>query len=535
VECAAVLPAGSVRAGQARRSARAWKSARCRPLSLEKRLFVQLSGAAESWPPAGAGPGALQRTGEAQARRSSQRPTAAMSPELPQPRPPHHRSPSQCLTAATRTAHVRSVGRMLSAKGFVRGRPLARLLRKIPSNPDQTVSFAVKPGHLSAWCWPRHPARPAGCRQYAQHFCDAASAADTGAGPVEADRCYYCFDAPCQTACPTGIDVPSFIQRIADGNLRGAAHAILSANPLGGMCARVCPTEVLCEQACVRNTNEDKPVEIGQLQRYATDAYFAKPRRAAVHARTPPASRVAVVGAGPAGMACAHGLARLGHDVVVFDANTKPRRPQRIRPGHLQDRGRLRAAGARLAAVDRRHRDPPRPAGARCQPSWALATDDAVFLGLGLAGVNALGMPSRPGRRARCGRLHRRTAPGGDPSTVPVGRRVVVIGGGMTAVDAAVQSKLLGAEQVHDGLPARPRHHVGLRPSRSGRRRKASAIRHWAAPLPEVLMRPGHVTGMRFAGTRVATASWSRPARPSRWPPTWCSRPSARLDRSLLA
>ena len=107
--------------------------------------------------------------------------------------------------------------------------------------------------------------------QVRQNFCDAHPPLTLAEARIEADRCYYCFDAPCQTACPTGIDIPSFIQRIADNNLRGSAHAILSANPLGGMCARVCPTEVLCEQACVRNTNEDKPVEIGQLQRYATD------------------------------------------------------------------------------------------------------------------------------------------------------------------------------------------------------------------------------------------------------------------------
>jgi glutamate synthase (NADPH/NADH) small chain len=92
---------------------------------------------------------------------------------------------------------------------------------------------------------------------------------------IEAERCYYCYDAPCTTACPTSIDVPAFIARIAQDNVRGAAREILTANPLGGMCSRVCPTEQLCEEACVRNTHEDKPVEIGALQRYATDAFMA--------------------------------------------------------------------------------------------------------------------------------------------------------------------------------------------------------------------------------------------------------------------
>ena len=160
--------------------------------------------------------------------------------------------------------------------------------------------------------------------QYAHNFCDSHAALNLAQAKLEADRCYYCFDAPCTTACPTGIDIPTFIHRIADDNIRGSAHAILSANPLGGMCARVCPTEVLCEQACVRNTLEDKPVEIGLLQRYATDAYFAKPG-APLFTRAPVTGRtVAIVGAGPAGLACAHGLARLGHHVVMFDGNPKP-------------------------------------------------------------------------------------------------------------------------------------------------------------------------------------------------------------------
>ena len=139
--------------------------------------------------------------------------------------------------------------------------------------------------------------------EYAHNFCDAHPPMNLAQARVEADRCYYCYDAPCQTACPTGIDVPSFIQRIADGNLRGAAHTILESNPLGGMCARVCPTEVLCEQACVRNTQEDKPVEIGQLQRYATDHLMANPGKPLFTRAAPSGKRVAVVGAGPAGLA----------------------------------------------------------------------------------------------------------------------------------------------------------------------------------------------------------------------------------------
>ena len=141
-----------------------------------------------------------------------------------------------------------------------------------------------------------------GAADYAARFADAVPLMSASQAMMEAQRCLYCFDAPCQTACPTNIDVPSFIHRISDGNHRGAASTILESNPLGGMCARVCPTEVLCEQACVRNTNEDKPVEIGALQRYATDKYFEKPGAPLFTRAAPTGRKVAVVGAGPAGL-----------------------------------------------------------------------------------------------------------------------------------------------------------------------------------------------------------------------------------------
>jgi glutamate synthase (NADPH/NADH) small chain len=289
--------------------------------------------------------------------------------------------------------------------------------------------------------------------EYASNFSDAHPPLTSVQAQIEAERCYYCFDAPCVNACPTGIDIPSFVRRISEDNLRGAAKAILEANVFGGMCARVCPTEVLCEQACVRNTNEDKPVEIGLLQRHATDAYFGSPSRdqAPLFSRlAPTGKRIAIVGAGPAGLSCAHRAAMLGHEVTVFEGRPKP--------GGLNEYGL-----AAYKTVD---------GFAQKEIAWLLsiggitihhgqrlgeqvlltglqAEYDAVFLGIGLGGVNALGLATE-------------TAPGvgnavefiaglrqaGDVATVPVGRRVVVIGGGMTAIDAAVQSRKLGAEEV---------------------------------------------------------------------------------------
>ncbi|MCB2000745.1 MAG: NAD(P)-dependent oxidoreductase [Rhodoferax sp.] len=340
--------------------------------------------------------------------------------------------------------------------------------------------------------------------QYPRNFCDAHPPLTLAQARIEADRCYYCFEAPCQVACPTGIDVPSFIQRIADNNIRGSAHAILSANPLGGMCARVCPTEVLCEEACVRNTHEDKPVEIGQLQRYATDAYFADPgapmfTRAAATGRT-----VAVVGAGPAGLACAHGLARLGHAVVVFDANAKP--------GGLNEYGL-----ATYKTVDN---------FAQREVEWLLSIGgidirnktvlgrdvtleqltrdyDAVFLGMGLAGVNTIGIPEPEAAGVRNAvEFIAELRQAKDYAQVPVGRRVVVIGGGMTAVDAAVQSRKLGADEVsivyrrgEDAMSASAH-------ERDWARTNGVQVRHWATPK-EILAQGGHVTGVRFARTRL--------------------------------
>jgi glutamate synthase (NADPH/NADH) small chain len=158
---------------------------------------------------------------------------------------------------------------------------------------------------------------------YMANFADLHPPFDAHEARVAADRCYFCHDAPCVTACPTGIDIPMFIRVFQAGEAGAAGKTILSQNILGGMCARVCPTETLCEEACVREIAEGKPVEIGRLQRHATDVVMAAGghpfRRAA-----PTGRRVAVVGAGPAGLSCAHRLAMKGHEVTLYDARPKP-------------------------------------------------------------------------------------------------------------------------------------------------------------------------------------------------------------------
>lgn len=342
---------------------------------------------------------------------------------------------------------------------------------------------------------------------YATNFSDAHPPLTRPQALIEAERCYYCHDAPCTTACPTGIDIPSFVHRIAQGNNRGAARAILEANPLGGMCARVCPTEVLCEQACVRNTNEDKPVEIGSLQRYATDAFFAQPGAPLFQREESTGRRVAVVGAGPAGLACAHGLALRGHSVVLFEARPKL--------GGLNEYGLasykttdnfaqkevawlLSVGGIEVRTAQQLGRD--------ITLDGLLGGFDAVFLGLGLQGVNALGIaePTATGLQGLRNAVDfiaelRQSA---DLSTLPVGRRVLVIGGGMTAVDAAVQSRKLGAEEVTIVYRRGADAMSASRVEQQWAQTNGVHIRHWAAPQ-ELLCEGGAVKGMRFAATAL--------------------------------
>ena len=282
-----------------------------------------------------------------------------------------------------------------------------------------------------------------------RNFDDLHSPLSRSEALIEADRCYFCYDAPCTTACPTGIDIPGFIQKIRSDNVRGSAHTILRENIMGGMCARVCPTEVLCEEACVRNTHEDKPVEIGLLQRYATDPVFEDNTQFFSRAESS-GKRVAVVGGGPAGLSCAHRLAVLGHDVVLFNRDAKL--------GGLNEYG--IAAYKTVDDFAQREVDYILDIGGidvRCgvtlgeDLTLAKLVDeyDAVFLGIGLADVNELGIDGEnlEGVESAIDYIaDLRQAE--DMGELPVGRRVVVIGGGMTAIDIAVQSKRLGASRV---------------------------------------------------------------------------------------
>ena len=284
--------------------------------------------------------------------------------------------------------------------------------------------------------------------QVASNFSDLHPPLTDHEARVAADRCYFCHDAPCMEACPTSIDIPLFIRQISTGTPEAAAHTIFSQNILGGMCARVCPTETLCEEVCVREEAEGKPVIIGQLQRYATDRLMARGGHPYARAASTGKS-VAVVGAGPAGLACAHRLAMHGHDVTLFDARPKG--------GGLNEYGIaaykaagdfaqqeldwLMGVGGITCAYDQR-------LGDNLALDALQAEHDAVFLAIGLAGVNALTVSGVHDADISAVDWISDMRQSPDKTDIPVGRNVVVIGGGMTAVDAAVQAKLLGAETV---------------------------------------------------------------------------------------
>ena len=339
---------------------------------------------------------------------------------------------------------------------------------------------------------------------YDANFGDVEAPLDGKRALIDSSRCFFCHDAPCIEACPTGIDIPGFIRKIATGNLKGAATTILQENIFGGACARVCPTEVLCEQACVRNAHEDKPVDIGLLQRYATDPFLDGGRQLFARAAESGA-RVAVVGGGPAGLSCAHRLAMKGHGVTIYSRDDKL--------GGLNEYG-----IAAYKTVDD---------FARREAEWILGIGgievksrvslgrevslaqlcrayDAVFLAVGLAGVNRLGLEheDRPGVLDAV-QFIAELRQAADLAALPVGRHVVVIGGGMTAIDVAVQCKRLGSEEVTI-VYRRGREHMGAsRYEQELALGDGVRIRHWARPVR--LVGAEHVTRVEFEGTRIGS------------------------------
>ncbi len=338
----------------------------------------------------------------------------------------------------------------------------------------------------------------------ASHFTDLAPPLNARQAVLESSRCLYCYDAPCVNACPSDIDIPSFIRNIQQENVQGAAHKILSANILGGSCARVCPTEVLCQQACVRNNDQEcAPVLIGLLQRYAVDN--AQFNEYPFNRAAPTGKRIAVVGAGPAGLACAHRLALLGHEVVIFEANDKAGglNEYGIAKYKLVDDFAQREVDfvLQIGGIEMRH-------GQRLGSNLSLSElhlqFDSVFLGIGLAASRQLGLPDEdaPGLLAATDYI-RELRQSDDLTQLPLAERCIVLGAGNTAIDMAVQMARLGAREVNL-VYRRGLEDMGA----TGHEQdiaKANQVRlmTWAQPQELLLDEQGRVRGMRFARTRL--------------------------------
>src|SRR5215216_3217399 len=333
--------------------------------------------------------------------------------------------------------------------------------------------------------------------EYQENFSDIAPAFDSNDARVAAERCLFCYDAPCVRACPTAIDIPLFIRQIATGNSEGAAKTILDSNIMGGMCGRVCPTETLCEEACVREFAEGKPVEIGRLQRFATDVLFQSGKQIFTRG-SDTGRRIAVVGAGPAGLACAHKLATLGHEVTVFEAKGKA--------GGLNEYG----IASYKTVNDFAQREVAyildvggigvhygRRLGRDLTLKALRDSYDAVFLGLGLGAINDLGIGSDVMNAVDYIAQLRQTR---DLSQLPIGRRVVVIGGGMTAIDIASQTKRLGAEDVTIVYRRGPEQMNASRHEQELAQTDGVLIRHWMQPR-RLIAEGGRLIGVELEYT----------------------------------
>ncbi len=337
--------------------------------------------------------------------------------------------------------------------------------------------------------------------QYEENFADITPRMNARQAALESARCLYCFDAPCTIACPTKIDVPGFIKRIMTNNLRGAARVILEANILGETCGRVCPTEVLCEGACVMHEKGEKAIEIGRLQRYAVD-HVLDAKISLFHAGIPNGRSAACIGSGPASLACAAELARRGYRVTIFDRNTLS--------GGLSTYG--IAAYKTRAADSLREVEMVRSLGVEIRQGAEIGRDitlaqlekdfDAIFVGAGLGETWTLDIPGQD-LEGVCGALkfieQTKTKPF---EQVPAGRRVACIGAGNTAIDVVTAARRLGVETVHL-IYRRSEREMSAFQYEYELAKKDGVTFQWQTQPVRVLGADGAVTGLECVRTRL--------------------------------
>lgn len=336
-----------------------------------------------------------------------------------------------------------------------------------------------------------------------EQFPELHPALDRQSALAEANRCLFCFDAPCMDACPTHIDVPRFIKKIASENLRGSALTILDSNILGLSCARVCPVDVLCEGSCVMHQYNKKPIEIGRLQRFAMDAFYEAganlPLLPARKRAGTAEQRVACVGGGPASLACAAELRRQGFSVTIFDdrplmggLNTYGVAEYKLRPSDsLREVALVQSLGVEFRKAE---------VGKSVRLDELERDYSFIFLGLGLGSMERLGVPGEQalGVIDALRFIERyKTLP-----DFSVGKTVVVIGGGNTAIDAANAARRLGAQDVHvfyrrteNEMPAFSFEYYHS---------KVEGVHfHWNAQPVAIIERDGRSVGVKFARTSL--------------------------------
>ena len=335
-----------------------------------------------------------------------------------------------------------------------------------------------------------------------ERFPDLHPPLDSQSAIAEANRCLYCFDAPCTAACPTHIDVPQFIKKIASGNLRGSAQTILDANILGLSCSRVCPVDVLCEGNCVMHEYNKMPIEIGRLQRYAMErgAGFrpAQPPQTARSARL----SVACIGGGPASLSCAAELARHGVKAVIFDNRPQPGglntygvAEYKLRPADsLREVEMIRAMGVEFRQAE---------VGAAVSLKDLESQFEFIFIGVGLGAMERLGIPGEhlPGVIDALRFIERyKTQP-----DFRVGRTVIVIGGGNTAIDAANAAVRLGATNVHL-FYRRTEKHMPAFPFEYDHSKVEGVRFHWLAQPIAIVEQNGRAAAVKFIQTELAAS-----------------------------
>ena len=337
--------------------------------------------------------------------------------------------------------------------------------------------------------------------QYEKNFADITPPMNARQAAIEASRCLYCFDAPCTIACPTRIDVPGFIKRIMTANVRGAARVILEANILGESCGRVCPTEVLCEGACVMVEKGERAIEIGRLQRYAVDHVLDRNIRL-FHAGAPNGRRAACIGSGPASLSCAAELARQGYHITIFD--------RRELPGGLSTYG---IAAYKTRATDSlREVELVKSLGVEFRQKTEVGRDvsfdrldkdfDAIFVGVGLGETWAMDIPGED-LEGVCGAIEfierTKVLPFGQ---ITIGRRVACIGAGNTAIDVVTAARRLGAETVHL-IYRRSQQEMSAFPYEYELAKKDGVNFLWQTQPIRVIGTGGVVTGLECVRTRL--------------------------------